>query len=108
VTLDELDQFETGNGAKKFPGLDSANPILLRRAIYENSQQRGGDWLVVGDHRQYVILDRLGARAEIVPHLFGTSHNRPTGQRGVLYWWRGGAEVLVPDAFRLLVAGTAS
>jgi HK97 family phage major capsid protein len=108
VTLDELDQSETGNGAKKFPGLDSANPVLLRRAIYENSQQRGGDWLVVGDHRQYVILDRLGARTEIVPHLFGAGANRPTGQRGVLYWWRGGAEVLVPDAFRLLVAGTAS
>jgi HK97 family phage major capsid protein len=108
LTLDELDQMETGNGAKKFPGLDQSNPILLRRAIYENSQQRGGDYLVVGDHRQYVILDRLGARTEIVPHLFGTSNNLPTGQRGVLYWWRGGAEVLVPDAFRLLVAGTAS
>lgn len=101
-----MDQMESGNGAKLFTGLDSAEPILLRRRLHENSQLdgsvvTGNDVLLIGDHKQYAIVDHLGARIELVPHLFGAA-NRPTGQRGILLWWRTGANALVTDAFRLL------
>jgi HK97 family phage major capsid protein len=56
--------------------------------------------LLSGDFRQYAIVDRIGATLEVVPHLFGPNR-RPTGQRGFLMHWRVGADVLVPDAFRL-------
>ena len=40
---------------------------------------------------------------ELVPHLFGTANNFPTGQRGIFALWRNSSVVLVEQAFRLLV-----
>ena len=57
--------------------------------------------LVFGDFTQYVIVDRIGATIELVPHLFGASQ-RPTGQRGFYQHWRVGADALVTGAFVLL------
>jgi predicted phage gp36 major capsid-like protein len=39
---------------------------------------------------------------ELIPHLFHTSNNRPSGQRGLYAVWRNGSKVLDPNAFRLL------
>ena len=63
--------------------------------------------LVYGDFSQMVIVDRIGASLEIVPHLFGSSR-RPTGQRGALLWARTGSDVIVPQAFRLLSIPTTA
>lgn len=57
---------------------------------------------VYGDFRQYVIVDRVGMSIEYIPHLFATANNRPSGQRGIYAYWRNGAKVLVPSAFRVL------
>jgi len=38
--------------------------------------------LISGDFQQYVILDRVGATIEFIPHLFGATGRRPTGQPG--------------------------
>lgn len=58
--------------------------------------------LVVGDFRKYVIAQRAGMSLELVPHLFGTTNNRPTGQRGLFAWARVGADSIDDTAFRLL------
>jgi HK97 family phage major capsid protein len=59
--------------------------------------------LVVGDFRSgYLIADRVGMSVELVPHLFGLTNNRPTGQRGWFAYARHGADSIVDNAFRLL------
>lgn len=82
-------------------------PYALGWWILENSNMDGtltgaaADYAVLsGDYNQYAIVDRIGASIEVIPHLFGASQ-RPTAQRGFYMHWRVGADVLVPDAFRL-------
>lgn len=58
--------------------------------------------LVVGDFRKYLIAERAGMTVELVPHLIGTTNNRPTGQRGWFAYARSGANVIDIRAFRLL------
>ena len=61
-----------------------------------------GNVLVVGDFRNYVIAERAGMEVELVPHLFGTTNNRPTGQRGWFAYARHGAKSVNDLGFRLL------
>lgn len=58
--------------------------------------------LLLGDFSQFLIVDKLGMDVELVPHLFGTANNFPTGQRGIYAIWRNNSVILVPSAFRLL------
>lgn len=58
--------------------------------------------LVVGDFSNYVIARRGGMSVELVPHIFGTTSNRPTGQRGWFAWARIGGNSVNDNAFRLL------
>jgi HK97 family phage major capsid protein len=59
---------------------------------------------IFGDFRQgYLICDRIGSQVEIVQHLMG-ANRRPSGERGAYFYWRTGAKVLVPNAFRYLEA----
>ena len=64
--------------------------------------------LYVGDWTNYVIVDRVGMNVENVPHLFATANNRPSGQRGLLAWWRNGAESVNDDAFRVTTLTTTA
>lgn len=90
-----------------FPGLQDNPPTLLGRNALELSNMvatttTGSKVLLYGDFQSgYVIVDRIGSTLELVPHLVG-SNRRPTGQRGALLWYRVGADVVVPNAFRLL------
>jgi HK97 family phage major capsid protein len=54
-----------------------------------------------GDFSQYVIVDRVGASLEVIPHMLG-SNRLPTLERGFVFWWRGSAEPVIPGAFRHL------
>lgn len=108
--LNTLRQFETSNGALKFPGLQNNPPSLLGRTVHENSNMDGAInaaatannyVLVYGDFQQFLIVDRIGTRIEFIENLMG-ANQRPTGQRGALLWFRTGSEVLVPEAFELL------
>lgn len=83
---------------------------LLGKPVYENSgfpaftgTTGAANILVVGDFRNYVIFDRIGSRTEFVPHLFATGSNRPNGTRGLLFWWRVGADSVNDAAFKLLL-----
>lgn len=58
--------------------------------------------LILGDFRWYWIVDRIGFSIELIPHLFSTTTNLPSGQRGVFAWWRNGADSVLDRAFRML------
>lgn len=115
--INTLRQFETTNGALKFPSLQDNPPRLLSRAMNELSNMDGtinaaatenNYPLVYGDFGAgMVIVDRVGSTLELVPHLFG-ANRRPTGQRGALLWFRTGSDVVIPNAFRLLSIPTTA
>ena len=91
------------------PPLMTPDGRILRKPVAEVSTMSGTiasaqKVLMFGDIRAgFIIVDRLGSTTiELVPHLFGSSH-RPTGQRGILLWFRNSSAILVPEALRLLV-----
>ncbi|WP_175551717.1 phage major capsid protein [Geodermatophilus amargosae] len=60
---------------------------------------------VYGDVKAaYVVADRLGSVVSIVPHLFGPAGRRPTGQSGMILFFRTGGDLVIPDAVRVLTA----
>jgi HK97 family phage major capsid protein len=110
ATLNTLRQFETSNGALKFPSLQDNPPTLLGRNANELSNMdstidagQNNHILVYGSFDQFVVVDRWPSQLEIIPNLFG-ANRRPTGQRGAFLWARTGSNVVVPNAFRLLTA----
>lgn len=110
-------QFETTNGALKFPELRESPPRLLGKAWHENSNMDGAInaaatannyVLIYGDIAKcFVVVDRVGTTLELIPNLLG-ANGRPTGQRGALLWFRTGSEVVIPQAARLLDVPTAA
>lgn len=115
--INSLRQFETTNGALKFPSLQDNPPMLLGRTVNELSNMDGSInasasesnySLMYGDFKAgFTIVDRIGSTIELVPHLFGSSR-RPNGQRGALLWFRTGSDVVVPQAIRLLSIPTTA
>ncbi len=63
----------------------------------------GGTVAVLGNFSRFVIVDRIGMSVELVPHLFGTANNRPTGERGLFAVWRNSSDVTDPLAFRKVI-----
>ena len=63
--------------------------------------------MVAGDFSNYLVADRIGVTAELIPHIFaGTSIGAvgmPLGMRGLYCYGRTGAAVLAANAFRALV-----
>ena len=115
-TINALRQFETTNGALKFPALQDNPPGLLGRPMNELSNMDGvinasatenNYPLLYGSFEHFVIVDRVGTTIELVPHLMG-SNRRPNGTRGALLWFRTGSNVVVPQAFRLLSIPTTA
>ena len=47
-------------------------------------------------------LAKLGMTVELIPHLFHTSNNLPSGQRGIYGRWRVGSVLTNADAARVL------
>ena len=39
---------------------------------------------------------------ELVPHIFGTANNQPTGQRGFFAFYRMGSDSVLDGAFSIL------
>ena len=84
-------------------------PALFGRDILEASAMDGvidaaadNRVLVFGDFQNYVIADRAGFNLELVPHMFDTANNRPSGQRGWYGWWRTGGDSVNDDGFAML------
>lgn len=63
---------------------------------------------VVGDWRKFVIVDRVGMTIEFIPHLFGTTANLPTGERGWYAYWRSGSDSVADGHFAMLSIPTTA
>lgn len=63
---------------------------------------------VFGDFENFVITDRIGMAVEFIPHLFHTSNNRPSGQRGWFAYYRTGSDSVNDGGFRMLNVASAS
>lgn len=91
-------------------GMTRLNAQILGYPAFEvtamsSALTTGQKILVMGDPRYYMIVDRIGMDIEVIPHLFGTANNYPTGQRGFYAFWRNNAAALSPAAFKTLVTG---
>lgn len=115
----KIRQFDTSGGAGLWERIGAGQPAqLLGYNAYESSNMDGvlpdaaataDNFLaVLGDFSNYVIVDRVGLSIELVPHLFHTSNNRPSGQRGFLAWWRVGADSVNDAAFAMLSIPTTA
>jgi HK97 family phage major capsid protein len=109
--MNEVRGFDTTGGLSN-QTVDLTAPYsfnVLGRPYYENSgfpaftgTTGAANILVVGDFRNYIVFDRVGARVELIPHMLG-SNRRPNGQRGLYFWWRVGGKTVNSNAFRLLL-----
>lgn len=80
---------------------------VLGYPAYESSAMAstvttGSKAVILGDFNYYLIADRIGLSVELIPHMFATANNRPSGQRGLYAYWRNGAGVLSTTAFKVL------
>jgi HK97 family phage major capsid protein len=100
--------FDTSGGSSLWVQLGQGMPgALLGYPNYEYSEMTsaltsGASIITIGDFSYYLIADRVGLDIELIPHLFGTANNLPTGQRGLYCYWRNSAVVLAWQAFRTL------
>lgn len=87
-------------------------PILYGKPIAEASEfpafaqpaTTTENLLILGDFRNFLLVDKLGMFTEPVPMVFGTN-GRPTGERGMYLFWRHGSDSINDLAFRLLQDG---
>jgi HK97 family phage major capsid protein len=120
-TINLMRQFGTANNYHGFlVDLGGGAPSqLLGYPLYEDSNMDAGSAinpaatadnhiLVIGDWRNYLIVDRVGMSVEFIPHLFNTTTNLPDGRRGWYAYWRVGADSLVDGAFRVLNVATTA
>lgn len=104
-------QLDTQGGAALWARIADGRPSrLVDYPVYEASTMSGFSTVVgtklaiLGDFSKFLIVDKIGMSVELIPHLFGTANNFPTGQRGMYAVWRNSSKVLDPNAFRLLKA----
>jgi HK97 family phage major capsid protein len=105
----DVRQFDTSGGAGMWERIGAAQPseLLGYPAQYasamDGSHGTGDNYvLILGDWSNYVIADRVGMTLELVPHLFATGANRPSGQRGLYGFARTGADSVNDNGFALL------
>jgi HK97 family phage major capsid protein/HK97 family phage prohead protease len=108
ATYSKIRQFDSAGGANLWERLGAGMPSqLLGYSAYEASAMAtaltaGTKILLLGDFKKLLIVDKIGMNVELIPHLFGTTLNYPTGQRGMYAVWRNSSKVLDSNAFRLL------
>jgi HK97 family phage major capsid protein len=111
LIYNKIRQFDTAGGAGLWTTLGNGTPEMLlgKRALEAEDMSgtltTGNKILVFGDFRNYVIADRVGMTVEFIPHLFHTSNNRPSGQRGWFAAYRTGADSVNDGAFRMTKTG---
>jgi HK97 family phage major capsid protein len=100
-------RFDTSGGSSFWANLGMGVPNqLLGQPVYEASAMAsaltgGANVLLAGNFAEYYIVDRVGMAVMYDPIVKGTN-GRPTGQGGWFAFWRVGADVVDPAAFRLL------
>jgi len=104
ATYQKIRQFDTGGGANLWVQLQYGEPAtLLGYPAYEWSDYSsavttsGSTVLSFGDPSKFLIVDRVGMDVELIPHLFATANNRPSGQRGLYAYWRNTSNIVNPS-----------
>jgi HK97 family phage major capsid protein len=77
-------------------------PIVEWSNMASTTTTTGSKIVIYGDWSGFTVVDRLGSTVEIVPQLFAAANLRPSGQRGIVYWWRSGSGVTKANALRYL------
>jgi HK97 family phage major capsid protein len=101
-------QFDTAGGAALWTTLGEDTPErLLGKPFHEASGMPdvttvGNKFFLYGDFSRFIIVDRIGMSLETVQHVVGTNHI-PTGQRGLIGFWRNNAFVADANGFRALI-----
>ncbi len=82
-----------GYPAYRATNIGTAGPALTSTA----------KWGIFGDFSRYAIVDRIGMEVRVIPDLFGgtAAVHYPTGQSGLVAFWRNSAGVLDSNAFRV-------
>lgn len=82
--------------------------LLLGRPVYQSAEMdstivsgSNDDILVIGDFKNYYIVDRIGMTLQYEPIIKG-ANQRPTGEVGWVVFWRVGADTVNADGFRYL------
>lgn len=108
--INRIRQFDTAGGSSFWANLGMNQPEeLLGKPIHESTTMTsnittGSKNLLLGDFKQYNIVDRIGMSVLYEPLVKG-SNQRPTGQAGWFAFWRVGADVTTASAFRVLTEG---
>lgn len=110
----QVRQLATGTGGNQFAfwtDFGGGRPAdLIGYSVYESSAMQStisaatasnDDLIVLGDFRQYYIVDRIGMSVAYNPLVIG-ANRRPTGEVGWAAFWRVGARTVNADAFRML------
>lgn len=109
--MNKIRQFGTYNNSHAFTANLPVGAIdeLFGKPVYENaylpdysSTTGKTNILVVGNFRRMKIVRRRGMSIELVPHIFDTTSNLPSGQRAWYAYARIGSGVTDLGAFRLL------
>lgn len=109
-TYTKIRQFSTSGGADLWEYLSNGLPASLLGYPHYTSPSIDSTY---GSGENYILLlgrfneafgiaDRLGTTIELIPHLFGTNSNFPTGERGLFMNWRTGTGVLNQSAVAVL------
>ncbi len=84
--------------------------MLFDRPVYENAYfpdftgtTGAANILVWGDFSNYKIARRQGMQVELIPQMFHTSNNLPSGSRGWFAYARIGGKIVNNSAFQVLV-----
>lgn len=117
LIYNRIRQFDSSGGAGLWERVGNDRPAqLLGRPVGEAEAMDGtvnpaatedNFVLAFGNFDNYVIADRVGMSIEFIPHLFGAGQ-RPTGQRGWYAYYRVGADVVDPGAFKVLNVATTA
>lgn len=105
-------QFDTTGGGLFWANLNPGVPETLigypvRKASTVGTSTipstAGAVWAILGDFSRYVIVDRVGLQVRVIPDLFGgtAAVHYPTGQSGLVAYWRNSAGVIDSNAFRV-------
>lgn len=104
----KIRQFDTAGGAQLWERIGAGMPSeLLGYSAYEssvmtNATTTGTKFMVFGDFRNFLIVDRIGMSVELIPQIFGVNQ-RPTGQRGIYATWMNNSKILVHAGFKVLI-----
>lgn len=98
-----VESLQAGNPRRllDYPSYRSTGMNSLATATVNDGAQN--PFMVFGDFKQFLIVDRIGMTVEMVPTVVDPTTGRPTGQRGVYAVWMNNSKILIPDAFRYLV-----